>query len=64
MNRKLKSKIVEEFGCQANFAQAMRLDESVISRVVNGRRSLSTEDAKRWSRVLNCKRSLLLEKAG
>lgn len=54
MNKKLKAKIFEEFGSQADFAAAMKLDESVISRVVNGRRSLSQEDRKKWSRVLGC----------
>jgi len=54
MNRKLKARIVEAFGSAADFAQAMKLDESVISRVVHGRRSLSPEDVEKWSRVLGC----------
>lgn len=54
MNKKLKAKIIEEYGSQADFAQVMKLDESVISRVINGRRSLNDEDLKEWSRVLGC----------
>lgn len=54
MNKKLKGKIVEAFGSQADFAVAMRLDESIVSRVLHGRRSLSQEDREKWSRVLGC----------
>ncbi len=59
MNRKLKAKIVEEFGTQADFAQVMNLDEGVISRVVRGRRVLSPEDAAKWASVLGCDRSVM-----
>jgi plasmid maintenance system antidote protein VapI len=59
MNKKLKAKIIENFGSQADFAQALRLQESVVSRVVNGRRSLRPEDVEKWARILDCDRSLL-----
>ncbi len=62
MNKKLKGKIIEEFGSQSDFAQAMKLDESVISRIVRGRRSLSAEDLKKWSRVLGCGPEVFEEK--
>ena len=58
MNKKLKGKIIEEFGSQADFAQAMKVDESIVSRVVHGRRTLSDEDLKKWSRVLGCDRAI------
>ena len=54
MNRRLKAKIVERFGTQADFAQALGVDEALVSRVVRGRRSLSTENKKLWMRKLNC----------
>jgi len=54
MNRKLKAKIVERFGSQADFAAVVGVDESVISRIVNGRRVLSPEDMVRWSKALAC----------
>ena len=52
MNKILKAKIVEIYGSQANFAQAMEIDETIISRVVRNRRRLSPEDQQRWGRVL------------
>jgi plasmid maintenance system antidote protein VapI len=61
MNKKLRAKIILEFGTQADFAAAMKLDESIVSRVVRGRRSLKPEDAEKWSRVLDCDKSLLEE---
>jgi len=62
MNRKLKARIYEEFGSQADFAVAIRVDESVVSRVLHGRRSLSLEDRRKWSRVLGCKPDVFEEK--
>lgn len=52
MNLKLKFRIIELFGNQANFAQKMGLQESLVSRVVRGRRSISKEDQKKWARNL------------
>ncbi len=54
MNRRLKAKIVERFGTQADFAQALGVDDALVSRVVRGRRSLSTENKILWARKLNC----------
>lgn len=54
MNRKLKAKIVERFGTQADFAQAIKMDETNVSRVVRGRRTLSPEAQKTWGRALSC----------
>lgn len=54
MNKKLKAKIIEKFGSQADFAQKIQVDESMISRIVRGRRVLSPEDRDIWSRVLKC----------
>jgi plasmid maintenance system antidote protein VapI len=62
MNRKLKAKIIEEFGSQVDFAQAIQVSEGLISRVVNGRQSLSPEDLKKWSRVLGCEPEVFKEK--
>lgn len=55
--RKLKAKIIEWFESQANFAQIIKVDESIISRVVRGRRTLSPETQKKWADLLNCKRT-------
>ena len=59
MNKKLKAKIVERFGTQADFAQKIQVDESIVSRIVRGRRVLSPEDQAKWCKVLNCDPSIL-----
>lgn len=56
MNRKLKAKIVENFESQANFAQVVKTDETIISRVVRGRRVLPIETQKKWADTLGCSR--------
>ena len=54
MNRRLKARIVEQFGCQVDFAMAIGRDQSFISQVVRGRRRLKPEEAGRWAQVLHC----------
>jgi len=54
MNKKLKLKIIEKFGSQADFAQKVEVDESVVSRVVRGRRTLALAEQIRWAKVLCC----------
>ncbi len=56
MNRKLKAKIVENFESQSNFSQVVKTDETIISRVVRGRRILPVETQKKWADILGCKR--------
>ena len=55
MNKKLKLKIIEQFGSQAEFSTAVDEDESTISRIINGRRTLSAERQETWACVLKCK---------
>jgi len=54
MNTKLKAKIIEKYGTQADFAQVIAADESIISRVVRGRRELDANIQTQWAKVLNC----------
>lgn len=54
MNLILKFRILEKFGSQANFAAALRVDESLVSRVVRGRRILLKKDQMKWAQGLNC----------
>ena len=54
MNRKLKARIVEMFGTQADFAQAIGVDDAIISKVVRGRRSLSAKNQMLWEQKLDC----------
>lgn len=62
MNRRLKARIFERFGSQADFAQRLKVDESIVSKVVRGRRSLSPEDVAKWSKVLRCDPSIIQER--
>lgn len=62
MNKKLKAAIIEGFGSQADFALVMKLDESLVSRVVNGRRILGPEDSEKWCRVLGVDSTVFEEK--
>ena len=57
MNWVLKTRIIERFGTQADFAYAIRGAEAVVSKVVRGRRTLSAEERQRWAEVLevDCK---------
>ncbi len=52
MNRILKAKIIETHGTQADFAQAIKTDETIISRIVRNRRTLSPSDQAKWADVL------------
>ena len=63
MNRKLKLKIVEKFGTQADFAQALGVDDSAISRVIRGRRRLHRKDEERWAGILGCSSEELFQSA-
>ena len=52
MNKRLKGRIVEIFGCQADFAQKAKVDESLVSRVIRGRRELAEDEQSRWAKIL------------
>jgi DNA-binding transcriptional regulator YdaS (Cro superfamily) len=52
MDRKLKARIIEQFGSQANFAQALGEDESFVSRIVCGRRTLDPKRQATWAKAL------------
>jgi len=61
MNKKLRLKIIERFDSQANFAQIIKTDESMISRVVRGRRVLSDKKMQEWANALTCEVSDVFE---
>ena len=52
MNNKLKAHIVERFGHQWKFAQAVGIHEAEVSRVIRGHRTLSETDRQTWASVL------------
>ncbi len=55
MNRKLKAKIIERYGSQAEFSYDLRTHAAVISRIVRGRREISLEQKELWASKLDCK---------
>ena len=57
MNLKLKGRIVEKFGSQFEFALVIRNHESLVSKVVRGRRVLDVMDRRRWAKALDCEPS-------
>ena len=52
--QKLKSRIVEHFGTQADFAPVVGRDDAFISRVVRGRRQLPASEQGKWAEALKC----------
>ena len=62
MNKKLKARIIEKFGSQADFAQAIQVDETLVSRIVRGRRILASDVQKKWAKALGCKPKDLFRK--
>lgn len=54
MNLSLKFKIFGKFNSQADFAQVVNADESLVSRVIRGRRKLDPERQLVWARALDC----------
>ena len=56
MNLALKFKIYEKFGTQWRFARFIKMHESDVSRVIKGRRILSSDAKEEWAKVLGCKK--------
>ena len=61
MNKKLRIAILTSFESQADFAQTVKCDEALVSRVVRGRRKLSLEQAATWSKALGCDVAALVD---
>ena len=54
MNTNLKFRIIEKFKTQADFAEAVKSRESIVSRVVHNRTNLSDDKRLQWADALNC----------
>ncbi len=54
LNLRLKSRITLFFGYQKDFASAVGVDPPFVSKVINGRRSLTEREMGEWARVLGC----------
>ena len=52
VNRKLKARIIEIFGTQSDFAFDAKVDETLVSKVVCGGRTLSSEKKAEWCKLL------------
>jgi hypothetical protein len=63
MNKKLKAQIVEHFGSQFLFSQALGIHEAYVSLVVRGKRSLSGNDKKKWVAALKCSEEIFNHEA-
>ena len=59
MNKFLKARIFEKFGTQADFAKHVKVDDTLVSKVIRGRRELDKEAQKKWSRALGVSREEL-----
>ena len=55
MNWKLKKRIIQTYGSQINFAQGIKVSESIVSKVIRGRRQLDSETQNAWAKALACK---------
>jgi transcriptional regulator with XRE-family HTH domain len=64
MNKKLKGKIITKFGTQCEFARAIHEHESVVSKILRGRRELGEKDKKLWATVLGEEPADLFEREG
>jgi hypothetical protein len=61
INRKLKIKIIEHYGTQADFAEVVGKDEAVVSKVIRGRRQLDPAEKQRWAAILRCEPEQLFQ---
>jgi hypothetical protein len=53
-NWKLKARICELYGTQADGALVLGVNETILSKVIRGRRSLPETEMQRWAEVLDC----------
>jgi len=58
MHRDIKLAILTKYDSQADFSPVIGLPESIVSRVLHGRRKLSKQEAAEWARVLECDPSI------
>lgn len=60
----LKRRAQEKFGTQSDAAMALRISESIMSKVIRGRKKLSDSEKERWADALDCKVSDIFEQTG
>ncbi len=54
MNFLLKTRIIEKFGTQVDFAQEIKVSETLVSKIIRGRRTLDSERQLIWAKALGC----------
>lgn len=54
MNRYLKARIVLLFGSSEDFAEAIEVNSSIISKVIRGRIVLPQRKREAWAKILKC----------
>ena len=52
MNFLLKTRIIEKFGTQVDFAQEIKVSETLVSKIIRGRRTLDPERQLIWAKAL------------
>ena len=52
INWPLKASIVEKFGTAADFSHVVKEPETVVSKVIRGRRTLSEDKKRKWAEAL------------
>lgn len=55
MNKKLKLKIIDQYGSQVRFAYENKENEALVSKVIHGWRKLDPEKKIKWAEWLGCK---------
>lgn len=58
---KLRGKIVEHYGSQANFATTIGISTNALSNKMTGKAGISQDDMERWSELLGIDRKLIWE---
>ena len=61
MNLILKLKIMQVYRTQADFAQHVGTDDTLVSRIVRGRRKLDANNQQKWAAALGCEPSELFQ---
>lgn len=52
VNLELKSRIIANYGTQYAFAEKVGADESLVSRVIRGRKTLNFKAQRQWAKLL------------
>jgi len=53
-NKALKAKIIEKFWNQGRFADKLEIQESLVSKVINGKMELPEKEKEVWAKALDC----------